>query len=110
MVPIDYNGFGASSTPNPDCSRETWKRLYAQGELEKSCGKVLQNLLVGDYIPNVTHQTTSNVSVIKLHHCTRDTKITAFVSRFENQTVSLGDTAISLHILQLPLGGGGCSG
>ena len=30
MVPIDYNGFGASFTPNPDCSRETWKRLCSE--------------------------------------------------------------------------------
>ena len=28
MVPIDYNGFGASFTPNSYFSRETWKRLY----------------------------------------------------------------------------------
>ena len=26
-VPIDYNGFGASFTPNSYFSRETWKRL-----------------------------------------------------------------------------------
>ena len=30
MVPIDSNGFGASFTPNPDCSCETWKRLYSR--------------------------------------------------------------------------------
>ena len=27
-VPIDFNGFRSSFTPNPHCSCETWKRLF----------------------------------------------------------------------------------
>ena len=36
MVPIDFNGFRSSFTPNPDCSRETWKGLY-QGNHDDRC-------------------------------------------------------------------------
>ena len=32
-VPIDFNGFRSSFTPNPDCSRETWKRLLIDHQL-----------------------------------------------------------------------------
>ena len=28
MVPIDFDGFRSWFTPNPGCSRETWKRLF----------------------------------------------------------------------------------
>ena len=33
-VPIDYNGFGASFTPNSYFSRETWKRLFVLVDLD----------------------------------------------------------------------------
>ena len=36
MVPIDYNGFGASFTPNPYFSRETWKRLLSENPNDKN--------------------------------------------------------------------------
>ena len=29
-IPIDYNAFRSLFTPNPDCSRETWNRLFME--------------------------------------------------------------------------------
>ena len=72
MVPIDYNGFRASFTPNSYFSRETWKRL-----LNLECVKIQYKEAQVGYDTRVTHlQNSKRATTPQIKPQERDLNVT----------------------------------